>query len=91
MTDREKLCKEFTELTGGHWHERVWFKSFDDGMSFEQVCSCGYHTAHDISIELTPSNLKFWPKACPNCVNNRQSSEQGDFYVPRRSERRKTG
>jgi hypothetical protein len=21
MTDREKLCKEFTELTGGHWHE----------------------------------------------------------------------
>ena len=23
MTDREKLCKEFTELTGGHWHELV--------------------------------------------------------------------
>ena len=21
MTDREQLCKEFTELTGGHWHE----------------------------------------------------------------------
>jgi hypothetical protein len=50
MTDREKLCREFTELTGGRWHERVWFKSFDDGMSFEQVCSCGYHTAHDISM-----------------------------------------
>lgn len=23
MTDREQLCKEFTELTGGHWHELV--------------------------------------------------------------------
>ena len=23
MTDREKLCREFTELTGGHWHESV--------------------------------------------------------------------
>jgi len=21
MTDHEKLCKKFTELTGGHWHE----------------------------------------------------------------------
>ena len=21
--DREKLCREFTELTGGHWHELV--------------------------------------------------------------------
>jgi len=21
MTDRDKLCREFTELTGGHWHE----------------------------------------------------------------------
>lgn len=21
MTDREQLCREFTELTGGHWHE----------------------------------------------------------------------
>jgi hypothetical protein len=21
MTDREKLCREFTELIGGHWHE----------------------------------------------------------------------
>lgn len=21
MTDREQLCKEFQELTGGHWHE----------------------------------------------------------------------
>jgi hypothetical protein len=21
MTDREQLCKEFTLLTGGHWHE----------------------------------------------------------------------
>lgn len=24
MTDREQLCKEFTELTGGHWHECRW-------------------------------------------------------------------
>jgi hypothetical protein len=23
MTDRENLCREFTELTGGHWHEDV--------------------------------------------------------------------
>jgi hypothetical protein len=23
MTDREQLCREFTELTGGHWHEQV--------------------------------------------------------------------
>ena len=23
MTDRDKLCREFTELTGGHWHELV--------------------------------------------------------------------
>ena len=23
MTDRELLCKRFTELTGGHWHEEV--------------------------------------------------------------------
>ena len=21
MTERDKLCKKFTELTGGHWHE----------------------------------------------------------------------
>ena len=24
MTDREKLCKEFTDLTGGHWHGCRW-------------------------------------------------------------------
>jgi hypothetical protein len=32
MTDREQLCKEFTELTGGHWHE----------IGKKGKCSCGY-------------------------------------------------
>jgi hypothetical protein len=24
MNEREQLCKEFTELTGGHWHKCRW-------------------------------------------------------------------
>lgn len=35
MTDREQLCREFTELTGGHWHE---LKHLSD---YEYVCNCG--------------------------------------------------
>jgi hypothetical protein len=33
MTDREKLCKEFTELTGGHWHEWTEYQG--------NKCKCG--------------------------------------------------
>jgi hypothetical protein len=31
--DREKLCKEFTELTGGHWHEWTEYQG--------NKCKCG--------------------------------------------------
>jgi hypothetical protein len=37
MTDREQLCKEFTELTGGHWHEELYP---EDHFHIMQ-CSCG--------------------------------------------------
>ena len=33
MTDREQLCKEFTELTGGHWHEWTEYQG--------NKCKCG--------------------------------------------------
>ena len=36
MTDREKLCKEFHKLTGGHWHEVSLHR---DGINHQ--CSCG--------------------------------------------------
>ncbi len=36
MTDRNQLCKEFTELTGGHWHEVSLHR---DGINHQ--CSCG--------------------------------------------------
>jgi len=39
MTDREQLCREFTELTGGHWHEELYS---EDEFHIMQ-CSCGYH------------------------------------------------
>jgi hypothetical protein len=35
MTDRENLCKEFCELTGGHWHELKHLSGY------EYVCNCG--------------------------------------------------
>jgi hypothetical protein len=35
MTDREQLCKEFCELTGGHWHELKHLSGY------EYVCNCG--------------------------------------------------
>jgi hypothetical protein len=37
MTDREKLCREFTELTGGHWHEELYP---EDKFHIIQ-CKCG--------------------------------------------------
>jgi hypothetical protein len=37
--DREKLCKEFTELTGGHWHE---YKIRCGGGRSYLECSCGH-------------------------------------------------
>jgi hypothetical protein len=33
MTDRENLCREFTELTGGHWHEWTEYQG--------NKCKCG--------------------------------------------------
>ena len=36
MTDRTQLCKEFTVLTGGHWHEVSLHR---DGINHQ--CSCG--------------------------------------------------
>jgi len=38
MTDnnRDKLCREFTELTGGHWHEIVPSNKYGNCL-----CSCG--------------------------------------------------
>jgi len=31
-------------------HKPVGFKSYDGDISFEQLCSCGYHTPHDINF-----------------------------------------
>jgi hypothetical protein len=39
MTDREQLCKWFTELTGGHWHE---YKIRCGGGRSYLECSCGH-------------------------------------------------
>ena len=36
MTDRTQLCKEFTELTGGHWHEWRW----DDTVKVYKCLEC---------------------------------------------------
>jgi hypothetical protein len=33
MTDREQLCREFTELTGVHWHEWTEYQG--------NKCKCG--------------------------------------------------
>jgi len=38
MTDREQLCKEFTLLTGGHWHE--WELGIPPD-TFLYQCKCG--------------------------------------------------
>ena len=37
MTDREQLCKEFTELTGGHWHEFPRAQQYKD--CFGNICN----------------------------------------------------
>ena len=39
--DREQLCREFTELTGGHWHDPTWVNP--NGIKFSGLyqCSCG--------------------------------------------------
>jgi len=37
MTEREQLCKEFTELTGRHWHEELYP---EDKFHIIQ-CKCG--------------------------------------------------
>jgi len=29
-------------------HETVSWESFDGGLSYEPVCRCGFHSAHDI-------------------------------------------
>lgn len=31
-------------------HKPIGFKSYDGDISFEQLCSCGYHTPHDINF-----------------------------------------
>jgi hypothetical protein len=36
MTDREQLCKEFTELTGGQWHDPDAERNF----YYPYMCSC---------------------------------------------------
>lgn len=36
MNEREQLCKEFTELTGGHWHRVVPSNKYGNSQ-----CSCG--------------------------------------------------
>jgi uncharacterized short protein YbdD (DUF466 family) len=36
MINREQLCKEFTELTGGHWHRVVPSNKYGNSQ-----CSCG--------------------------------------------------
>jgi len=47
MTNTE-LNKRAHELLGIRWHECIGFKSYDGEISFEQLCSCGYHTPHDL-------------------------------------------
>ena len=37
MTDREKICREFHEACGGHWHE---WKHYSIGCG-EYACDCG--------------------------------------------------
>ena len=32
-------------------HETVKWKTFDGGRTYEPVCRCGYHSAHDLNFE----------------------------------------
>ena len=48
MTDREQLCKWFTELTGGHWHEWTMQRGGYNG------CNCGViFTDYNENIDYT--------------------------------------
>lgn len=43
MTDREQLCREFTELTGGHWHDFGETKCGENSIQFLHCRECnGY-------------------------------------------------
>ena len=54
MTDREQLCKEFTELTGGHWHEIVPSNKYGN-----PVCSCGREILLPDFIHLAINNCRY--------------------------------
>lgn len=43
--DRELLCKEFTELTGGHWHEWKQYATYTGNQRFR--CDCGANELRD--------------------------------------------
>ena len=43
--DRDKLCREFTELTGGHWHEWKLYKDRDGFV--RHSCICGANSIRD--------------------------------------------
>jgi hypothetical protein len=43
MTDRENLCREFTEFTGGHWHDFGETKCGENSIQFLHCRECnGY-------------------------------------------------
>jgi len=53
MTNREQLCREFTELTGGHWHKVKWVNDSDALLGAYYVCECGVKSNFSDSRVLT--------------------------------------
>lgn len=45
MTNRKLLCKEFCELTNGHWHEWEMYLDRDGNERFK--CACGANLLRD--------------------------------------------
>lgn len=53
MTDREQLCREFTELTGGHWHE---FLAENNGQYQYSCLNCViYQSESDLKLHIKKS------------------------------------
>ena len=61
MTTEEKN-RLLHEVLGLHWHEGIGMKSFDNEVSFDNLCSCGFHTPHDVRMynHIIDENINYY-------------------------------
>ncbi len=77
----DELSKNLAKGLGIHWHEGNGFKSFDGDISFEETCTCGYHTPHDVNMQkhIKESNPTF-SCACEVLRVMKEKLSEEEFY-----------